>query len=107
MQLAQVKRLKEQGVQSRSVMAVSPPPSTRTRYGTDTTRKRHDHSRRQSCDTAIEGFGPRAERALQTRPRPPNAGTKHLEKENARLKKAAAELTLDKLIPKEAAEGNY
>ena len=32
---------------------------------------------------------------------------KALEKENARIKKAVAELTLDKLILKEAAEGNY
>ena len=32
---------------------------------------------------------------------------KHLEKENARLKRAVAELTLDKLILKEAAEGNF
>lgn len=32
---------------------------------------------------------------------------KELEKENARLKKAVAELTLDKLILKEAAEGNF
>ena len=32
---------------------------------------------------------------------------KELERENARLKKAVAELTLDKLILKEAAEGNY
>lgn len=32
---------------------------------------------------------------------------KELEKENARLKKAVAELTLDKLIRKEAAEGNF
>jgi len=32
---------------------------------------------------------------------------KALEQENARLKKAVAELTLDKLILKEAAEGNF
>lgn len=32
---------------------------------------------------------------------------KELERENARLKKAVAELTLDKLILKEAAEGNF
>ena len=32
---------------------------------------------------------------------------KELEKENVRLKRAVAELTLDKLILKEAAEGNY
>ena len=32
---------------------------------------------------------------------------KELEKENGRLKKAVAELTLDKLILKEAASGNY
>jgi putative transposase len=32
---------------------------------------------------------------------------KDLEKENSRLKKAVAELTLDKLILKEALEGNY
>jgi len=32
---------------------------------------------------------------------------KELEKENARLKKAVAELTLDKLILKEAASGNF
>lgn len=32
---------------------------------------------------------------------------KELEKENAHLKKAVAELTLDKLILKEALEGNY
>lgn len=32
---------------------------------------------------------------------------KALEKENSRLKKAVAELTLDKLILREAAEGNF
>ena len=32
---------------------------------------------------------------------------KELERENTRLKKAVAELTLDKLILKEALEGNY
>ncbi len=32
---------------------------------------------------------------------------KLLERENARLKRAVAELTLDKLILKEAAEGNF
>ncbi len=32
---------------------------------------------------------------------------KDLERENARLKRAIAELTLDKLILKEAAEGNF
>jgi len=32
---------------------------------------------------------------------------KGLERENGRLKKAVAELTLDKLILKEALEGNY
>ena len=32
---------------------------------------------------------------------------KDLEAENARLKKAVAELTLDKLILKEAASGNF
>ena len=32
---------------------------------------------------------------------------KELERENSRLKKAAAELTLDKVIWKEALEGNY
>jgi hypothetical protein len=32
---------------------------------------------------------------------------KDLERENARLKRAVAELTLDKLILKEAAEGNF
>ena len=32
---------------------------------------------------------------------------KDLERENARLKRAVAELTLDKLIMKEAAEGNF
>lgn len=32
---------------------------------------------------------------------------KDLERENARLKRAVAELTLDKQILKEAAEGNY
>lgn len=32
---------------------------------------------------------------------------KELEKENARLRKAVSDLTLDKLILKEAAEGNY
>lgn len=32
---------------------------------------------------------------------------KDLEKENVRLKRAVAELTLDKLILKEVAEGNY
>ena len=32
---------------------------------------------------------------------------KMLEQENARLKRAVADLTLDKLILKEAAEGNF
>jgi putative transposase len=32
---------------------------------------------------------------------------KELERENSQLKKAVAELTLDKLILKEALEGNY
>ena len=32
---------------------------------------------------------------------------KELERENARLKRAVAGLTLDKLIPKEAASGNF
>jgi transposase-like protein len=32
---------------------------------------------------------------------------KELERENSRLKKAVAELTLDKVILKEALEGNY
>ena len=32
---------------------------------------------------------------------------KHLEKENARLRKAVADLTLDKLIMAEAAKGNF
>ena len=32
---------------------------------------------------------------------------KDIERENARLKKAVAELTLDKVILKEALEGNY
>ncbi len=32
---------------------------------------------------------------------------KELEAENARLRRAVADLTLDKLIPKEAASGNY
>jgi len=32
---------------------------------------------------------------------------KELERENGRLKKAVAELTLDKLILREALEGNY
>lgn len=32
---------------------------------------------------------------------------KELEAENARLKRAAADLTVDKLILKEVAEGNY
>jgi putative transposase len=32
---------------------------------------------------------------------------KELEKENTHLKKAVAELTVDKLILKEALEGNY
>jgi len=32
---------------------------------------------------------------------------KELQQENARLKRAVAELTLDKLILKEAAEGNF
>ena len=32
---------------------------------------------------------------------------KELERENGRLKRAVAELTLDKLILKEAGEGNY
>ena len=32
---------------------------------------------------------------------------KELEKENARLRKAVSDLTLDKLILKEAAKGNY
>ena len=34
-------------------------------------------------------------------------GLKDLEKENTRLRKAVAELTLDKLILKEATEGNF
>ena len=34
-------------------------------------------------------------------------GLKELERENGRLKKAVAELTLDKLILKETLEGNY
>ena len=32
---------------------------------------------------------------------------KELERENQRLRKAVSDLTLDKLILKEAAEGNY
>ena len=32
---------------------------------------------------------------------------KELERENARLRKAVSDLTLDKLILKEAAEGNF
>jgi hypothetical protein len=32
---------------------------------------------------------------------------KDLERENTRLKRAVADLTLDKLIVKEAAEGNF
>ena len=32
---------------------------------------------------------------------------KELEKENARLRRAVADLTLDKLVLKEAAEGNF
>lgn len=32
---------------------------------------------------------------------------KELERENSRLKRAVAELTVDKLILKEAAEGNF
>jgi hypothetical protein len=32
---------------------------------------------------------------------------KDLEQENARLRKAVSDLTLDKLIPQEAAKGNY
>ena len=32
---------------------------------------------------------------------------KELEKENRQLKRAVAELTLDKLISKEASEGNF
>jgi putative transposase len=32
---------------------------------------------------------------------------KELEVENARLRKAVSDLTLDKLIPKEAAKGNF
>jgi hypothetical protein len=32
---------------------------------------------------------------------------KELEKENSRLKRAVADLTLDKLILKEASEGNF
>jgi putative transposase len=34
-------------------------------------------------------------------------GLKELERENSRLKKAVADLTLDKLILREALEGNY
>ena len=34
-------------------------------------------------------------------------GLKELEQENSRLKRAVADLTLDKLILKEAAEGNF
>ena len=37
----------------------------------------------------------------------PAGRLKDLEAENARLKRAVAELTLDKLILKEAAEGNW
>lgn len=32
---------------------------------------------------------------------------KELEKENERLRKAVSDLTLDKLIPREAAAGNF
>ncbi len=37
----------------------------------------------------------------------PNFTLKGLEKENARLKKLVADLSLDKAILKEAAEGNF
>src|SRR5262249_55617421 len=33
-------------------------------YGTDSSRQRQDHARRPSCDTAIEGFDPRARQPL-------------------------------------------
>jgi transposase InsO family protein len=41
------------------------PPSIRTPYGTNSSRQRHDHSRRPSGNTAIAGFGPGPERALR------------------------------------------
>ena len=37
----------------------------RERYGTDTSRQRHDHARHPSCNTAIEGFDQGASRALR------------------------------------------
>lgn len=59
-------------VQSRGVMASLMPPSTRNRYGTDTSRQRHDHSRSPSCDTAIESFDPGVERAPRREPQDGN-----------------------------------
>ncbi len=38
---------------------------------------------------------------------PQNGGKSNLEAENARLKKAVAELTVDKIVLKEVAEGEF
>src|SRR6187200_1734494 len=46
------------------VMARLAWPRPRRHSGTSTSRKRHDHSRRPSSNTAIEGFDPGAERTL-------------------------------------------
>jgi hypothetical protein len=43
-------------------------PQPRRRCGTGTSRKRHDHSRRPSSNTAIDGFAPGAERTLRHQP---------------------------------------
>ena len=46
-------------------------------------------------------------RGLKNRPGESALGGKELETENARLKRAVADLTLDKQILREAAEGNF
>jgi len=43
----------------------------------------------------------------QTKRPPAIPGRFNLEKENARLRRAVSDLTLDKLILKEVAEGNF
>src|SRR5262249_54685542 len=53
------------GVQSRSVVESAMLMLHCGRpYGTDSSRQRQDHARRPSCDTAIEGFDPRARQPL-------------------------------------------
>ena len=57
------------GVQSQSVVeSGNLIPHSGRPYGTDTSRQRQDHSRRPSCDTAIEGFDQRARRTLRPQP---------------------------------------